>query len=269
MIITLYPPRTTKPLAFPEQVDDQIAPGVSVIRNVSVPTLEVFQPDSERANGTAVVVVPGGGFLCLAYDHEGIDVARQLVNEGVTAFVLKYRVAETSPEPDKAMEKMGEMLASISSRNDKGEVPRFATEDLAVDDAIQAMRIIRSRADEWNIDPKRVGFLGFSAGSYISLNLAIGEPDTRPDFVGLIYGGLRSPIPEDAPPAFIAVAADDQIPGLTSDAISLFQAWKSVDCPAELHIYESGDHGFGMTTQGTTSDHWLSQFVSWMKVRGL
>ncbi len=126
---------------------------------------------------------------------------------------------------------------------------------------------MRRRAAEWGVDPKRVGYVGFSAGGITGANIAIGESSGRPDFVGIIHGALGGPVPKDAPPAFIATAADDA--ALVEAAAPMFAAWRAAGWPAELHIYERGGHGFGMNQKGATSDQWFDEFVSWMRARGL
>ena len=120
---------------------------------------------------------------------------------------------------------------------------------------------------EWGIDPRRVGVIGFSAGAYLAADLAIGDAASRPDFVGLIYGGLRTPVPASAPPAFIAGAADDEYQ--PNDPVLLYRAWRKAGAAAELHLYERGGHGFDLHRQGTTSDHWFDQLLWWMQSRRL
>ena len=109
--------------------------------------------------------------------------------------------------------------------------------------------------------------IGFSAGAFLAASLAIGDKASRPDFVAMLYGGLRTPVPADAPPAFIAGTADDEY--LPNDAIQLYSAWRQAGVAAELHVYERGGHGFGLKRQGTTSDHWLDALTWWMQARGL
>jgi acetyl esterase/lipase len=110
--------------------------------------------------------------------------------------------------------------------------------------------------------------LGFSAGGILTANLATAaDPASRPDFVGVIYGALRNPVPKDAPAAFIATAVDD--PLLAKAAQPMFDAWRAANRPAELHLYERGGHGFGLVPKGSSSDHWFEEFVWWMEGRGL
>ena len=137
-------------------------------------------------------------------------------------------------------------------------------EPLAAADATATVRLVRSRAAEWGIDPRRVGFLGFSAGAVTATNVATAEkPEDRPAFVGVIYGTLHRNLPSNPPPAFIATASDD--PVLASAAIPMFELWRAAGVPAELHLYERGGHGFGLVPSGSTSDHWLDEFYWWIR----
>ncbi|MEN2793229.1 alpha/beta hydrolase [Sphingomonas oligophenolica] len=269
-ILPLYPKGTITPLPVPEIREDLQKNGQINIRNVSEPTLEIFKPAPGTANGIAVIVAPGGGFVTLVYDNEGTAVARRLAQQGITAFVLKYRLSQTPADPIEMqaehMKAMGGVMARAMDAS-ASELPRFAGEERAVKDAARAVRIVRDRAAGWGLDPLRVGFIGFSAGAFAAVDVAIGDPAGRPDFVGVIYGALRTPVPKDAPPAFIATAANDEF--LPNDPVSLYDAWKAAGRSAELHIYERGGHGFGMTQQGASSDHWFDEFIWWLQSRGL
>jgi acetyl esterase/lipase len=269
-IIPLYPEGTIASLGVPEIRERQDKTGDIMIRNVSAPTLELFRPAPGRANGTAVILAPGGGFVGLGYKSGGTEVGRLLAQRGVTAFVLKYRTIQSPADPMQMPEVHMQEMDVIMTRAKSGvpiEVPRFAGEGHAVEDGARAVAIVRQRAREWGVDPGRVGFVGFSAGAYLAADLAIGNKESRPDFVGLIYGGLRTPVSAEAAPAFIAGAADDAYQ--PNDPVLLYAAWRQAGVPAELHIYERGGHGFDLTPKGTTSDHWFDELIWWMQSRGL
>lgn len=268
LIVPLYPKGTVAGLGVPEIREKY--DGNTMFRNVSEPTLELFRPAPGRANGAAVIVAPGGGFVGVEYDAGGTQVARMLAQHGITAFVLKYRTIQSGDDPMQLPAVHLKEMDGIMARAKSGtpvEVPRFAGEPHAVADGARAMAMVRARAADWGIDPRRVGIVGFSAGAYLAADLAIGEKATRPDFVGLIYGGLRTPVPADASPAFIAAAADDAYQ--PNDAVLLYTAWRQAGVPAELHIYERGGHGFSLKPQSTTSDHWFDELVWWLQSRGL
>ncbi len=247
-----------------EQAGESAAPTGSKIRiktNVTEPTLTVVRPAEGKANGTVMIVAPGGAFMALAWDLEGEEVARWLADRGITAFILKYRVG-TPPRPADAPIPTGveELLKMIEPNR-----------QLALADASQAIRLVRRDAARFGVDPARVGMIGFSAGAMTTLGVATEAPsDARPDFIVPVYGMLvaGAAVPGDAPPAFIVTAADDgTIP--PSASIAIFEKWTAAKRPAELHIYEKGQHGFGMRSQGQPVDHWPAALEAWLAARGL
>ncbi len=235
------------------------------VRNVTWPTITPVLPEKEKANGLAVLVAPGGAFKVLAIDKEGYDIAHYLAEQGITAFVLKYRINET---PDDESEIMRQMAANRSEEN-KGKEPPEIKEPRAAADALQALRLIRERAAEWGVDPERVGFMGFSAGAMTGLQAVMtGKPDEQPNFLGYIYGPLNTvAVPKHAPPMFTALAMDD--PLFAGRGFGLVEAWQQAGVPVELHAYELGGHGFGTGRPGTTSVGIMDQFTLWLKSRNL
>lgn len=240
--------------------------GDYVARNVTRPTLTPFLPAKGKATGAAVIVTPGGGFQVLAMKNEGIDVARYLSDHGIAAFVLKYRIRPT-PESDEEMQ--ADMKRMMGGGRPPADRPPPSAPPFAMDDAQQALRMVRNRAAEWSVDPERVGMIGFSAGAMNTLATALrNDPAARADFIGIIYGPLGAvQVPQPAPPLFAAIAADDPLIG-TGD-FGLIKSWRDARAPVEFHLYEHGGHGFGMRKQSTTSDLWVDQFHAWMKTRGL
>ena len=238
-----------------------------VARNVTAPTLTPFLPAKGKATGAAVIVVPGGGFVVLSMNNEGIQVARYLADHGVAAFVLKYRVRPT-PESDAQMQADMAKMMSGGGRP-PADRPLPTTTPLALDDAQSALRMVRRRAVEWSVDPKRVGMIGFSAGAMTTLATALrNDPAARADFIGVIYGPLGAvQVPQPAPPLFAAIAADDPLIG-TGD-FGLIKSWRDAKAPVEFHLYEHGGHGFGMRKQSLTSDTWADQFFAWMTANKL
>jgi acetyl esterase/lipase len=245
-------------------------------RNVVVPTVTMFRPTIVRANGTALIVAPGGAFHFLMVDHEGDDVARWLTNLGVTAFVLRYRVAHT-PENDAGMLAFIDNLSTILPRqNQADELPPVGHAELeearawSEADGRQAIRFVWQRAAEWGIDPHRIGIAGFSAGGGVVMG-AVMQHDvkSRPDLAAGIYPGYRTatPVPDDAPPLFLAIADDDVAVAPLSTA-RLYEAWRKAGKTAELHIFANGGHGFGMTKQNLLSDAWVDLFKNWLAGQG-
>lgn len=224
--------------------------GVHRVINVHKPTIAVFLPPKEKATGVAYIICPGGGNSHLTMDLEGSDVAKTLNAMGIAGFVLKSRLAKT-------------------------EGFHYRVEVESLQDAQQAIRVVRSRAKEWGVDPARVGIMGFSAGGEIAA-LASTRYDaaTRPDFAVLGYAGIKpaSLTPtKDTPPTFMVVNDDDR---LSLASAEYYLALKKAGVPVELHIYGRGGHGFG--TRGRTEEFrklpvytWPARLQDWMLDRGI
>ncbi|MFL6636251.1 MAG: alpha/beta hydrolase [Massilia sp.] len=242
--------------------------GQTTLRNVTQPALYPVLPPAGKANGTALVIAPGGAFLSLSFDSEGLLVARYLAERGVTCFVLAYRLDPTPQEPSAFMQVVAQRFSGIAQGGKDSDIDTPAVAQ-AQDDGLAALRWVRAHAADYGIDTKRIGMIGFSAGGRTTMNVATAyDAASRPDFIGVIYGSApKRPVPRDAPPAFLAVAADDGLRGHAS--VPIFEDWRAAGKSAELHVYAAGDHGFGMRRKGTTSDHWIEHFVQWMQASAL
>jgi acetyl esterase/lipase len=251
-----------------------------MLRNVSEPDLTVFRPDAAKANGHGVIVAPGGGWRILAWEHEGVDVARWLAARGYTAFLLKYRVMGTHPDPAEYVRLSAETNARLAGRFAKMKPPRTlgelisddatkAARVMAAEDGRRALAVVRERAAGWGVQPDKVGMIGFSAGAFLTADVAMDPGGAPLSFAAPIYGGETSgkPVPADAPPLFIAVAVDDRL--LFTVTRGLFNDWTDAERPAEMHAYSRGGHGFGMARQGLPSDGWIDAFGDWLVDRGL
>ncbi len=247
-----------------------LAAGSSLVRNVTQPTLTVFLPSPSTANGTAVIVCPGGGFYFLSWESEGTEVAQWLSAHGVAAFVLKYRLIDTGPTKEDFGKAVTELFASISKGGGLSESMRKVM-PLAVADGRQAMKVVRQHASEWGIAPDRIGLMGFSAGGIVTMGVVL-EHDTgsRPNFAAPIYGaGIAEgeAAPADATPLFILCAADDTI--AAAGSVATYSKWKAAGYSVELHMYAKGGHGFGMNKHGLPTDHWIERFDDWLGEQGL
>ena len=243
--------------------------GSRFVRNVTVATLTPFLPDPAKASGAAVIVAPGGGFRTLSMENEGWNVARALASQGIAAFVLKYRLNQTPSEMAAFKRAMDEMFSNTGRR-----APLLEPEQMKMQLAIQledsraAFSLIRRRAAEWKIDPDRIGMLGFSAGAMLTMATALVGEEAKPAFIGNIYGPITAvTVPADAPPLFVALAADD--PFFASSQFGLIESWQAAKKPVEFHFYEQGGHGFGMYPKQTTSTGWFNAFVSWLTMHGM
>lgn len=257
--------KTAPKARFPEVWEPHGASN-RAIRNVSSPTLTPFLPDPAKATGAAVIVAPGGAFYMLSIDSEGYKAARWLAGHGVAAFVLKYRTQETPPDRKAAMTVMSErMKGAVTGAGAPIETP---PEPLA--DAQAAVRLVRARAAEWGIDPTRVGFLGFSAGAMTALSVGLSDDKAaRPDFIAPVYPPMSArPVPADAPPMFVAIALDDPL-FAKGKPLGLIDSWRTAGRPVEAHLYERGNHGFGMDGRFAGAALWPEEFYAWMKDRGL
>jgi len=265
--IPLYPDSQG---AADEEIHEMMR-GEPRIRNVTRPTLTVFLPEVAKATGAAAIVAPGGGFMMLSIAREGEQVAHWLNEHGVAAFVLKYRLNTTPADPAAFQVTLQKLIASaMEGSKALGEIVKTAGAQQAMADGLAAVKEVRRRAREFQVDPHRIGILGFSAGAIVALNAATSyDAQSRPDFAAAIYGALPEgkTVPEDAPPLFLGVSADDPI--LAHDSAPVFDAWRSQHRSAELHIYHVGGHGFGMRPQGYSSDHWIDELVWWLDSEGL
>ena len=247
-----------------EKVNDHNQWQTRVVYNVAKPSLTVMLPDPATANGTAVVICPGGAFYALSIDSEGLDVARWLNSKGVACFVLKYRLVPCkTDDPTREVMLAGGGLDGIVAPIVK----------LAAADGQAAIGHVRKHAKEYRVNPERIGIMGFSAGGTVTASVAYHyTKETRPNFVAPIYlqydWALKGPVPSDAPPMFILAATDDPL-GLASHSVALYSDWIKAKKSAEMHMLAKGGHGFGMRKQNLPSDRWIERFAEWLDGQGL
>ncbi|TLV00033.1 alpha/beta hydrolase [Dyadobacter luticola] len=273
--IPLYPDKIPNAV---NNAEDQETIKDNVARNVSKPTLRIFLPPANIANGTAIIVCPGGGYGALVIDREGYQVAKELNKAGIAAFVLKYRLPSDRIMQDK----------SIGS----------------LQDAQQAIKTLRERAGEWKIDPGKIGIMGFSAGGHLAATAGthydssfVANPkktSLRPDFMILVYPVItfldkghrgsaknllgESPTAEKlkyfsnelqvtttTPPAFLTHAGDDTVVPV-SNSIEFYEALNAKNIPADLHIYSKGEHGY---LKEPAFQEWFERCLVFMRTNGL
>jgi len=228
-------------------------------QNIVRPVLLYYPAAKASAVGTAMIVAPGGGFRTLMMSYEGVDVAKRLNEMGVDAFVLKYRTTYVDPDAPPAGAGRGAAAAGPQAGQNVRE--------MAGADGQQAVRLLRQRAAEFGVLSNRIGIIGYSAGGAVVLATVYGPADGRPNFAAPIYaaGANANPPPENAAPLFIAVAADDTTVGFQG-SIDLFGAWRKAGLPVELHVFQTGQHGFGK--KGGGADHYLDRVEEWLKLNG-
>ncbi|MDI7776409.1 alpha/beta hydrolase [Asticcacaulis sp. EMRT-3] len=257
--------------------DRETGDGTGWVQNVSRPVIQVYLPAKVKATGASILVIPGGGYAGLTFDYEGVQQAQFFVDHGIAAFVLKYRLPSDATMPDKSIGPL--------------------------QDAEQGMRFIRLHAKDWNLDPARVGVVGYSAGGHVASTLAthfqkayIPNPDNislRPDFVVLAYpvismdakithmgsrDALLGKSPSDAlvkefsnelhvtpetPPTLILHAADDQLVDI-DNSVAYFEALRHAGVPVEAHFFEKGQHGFPLLPRDT----WQKDIIDWLTTNG-
>ncbi|WP_254070832.1 alpha/beta hydrolase [Pedobacter sp. L105] len=283
-VMELYPKKIpgakATPATYKELANVNKDGKVTGLSKVSKPTLSIYKADPAKANGTAVIICPGGGYVHLAVDHEGDEVARKFAEMGVTAFVLKYRLPQDSIMVDKSF---GPLM-----------------------DAEQAIYLVRKNAVEWKVDPAKVGIMGFSAGGHLASSLAVHYGDVkienkeqlslRPDFAILLYpviSFLDSPhmgsaisligvngtqeqkeyfsndrhVNAQTPITFIVQANDDNVVPV-KNSLLFEEALVQNKVPVEMHLYQAGGHGFGLHNK-TTADDWFERLKNWMKENSL
>jgi len=234
------------------------ANGERSVYSIHNPSVTPYLPPKDKTTGAAVIVIPGGGHRVLATDHEGYNVAQWLSERGIAAFVLKYRLARETNST-------------------------YQVEVHALSETQRAIRFVRSRAQEWGIDPARVGVMGFSAGgelaAFASMRFdngvegatdAVDRQNSRPAFQALIYPGSSRKIEptKDSPPAFLACAYNDR-PDIAEGLAEVYLRFKRAGVPAELHIYGSGGHGFGVRASNRKPvATWLARFEEWLGDNG-
>lgn len=234
-----------------------------VLRNVTQPSLELHLPEADRATGDVVVVAPGGAFHFLALDHEGTEVAEWLVERGIAAAVLHYRVAPTPVEDADFLRFRDSMGDETTGGGWRAAIPRVIP--LAVADASRAIALLRGHLAEQGFPVRRVGIMGFSAGGGVALASSQARGAERPDFVADIYGVAPENLHVDAstPPLFAVGAADDPTVSIRN-VIDSHLLWIQAGQPAELHVWSRGGHGFGMHRLDLPVDGWLQAFHDWL-----
>jgi len=280
---TIYPLATpAEPNAIPlgtGGVEAQPSPetwfrqwGDPMARNISKATLTPFLPKSGKANGAAVIVAPGGGFRWLSMGNEGWEVAQALADQGIAAFVLKYRLFPTPASLDGFKESMNRTFAAATppadGKKDTPPPPGPPRMDLSnqLADAEAAYKMILTRAKEWGVDTSRLGMIGFSAGAGLTMHSTLNSKVMQLDFIGPIYGGMGPvEVPKNAPPMFNVIASDDF---LFRGQFGVIESWFKAGKPVEFHLYQNGGHGFGLGNPNRTSNKWFDAFMHWLDVNG-
>jgi acetyl esterase/lipase len=277
LVVDLWPGKTPADVGINGQETSQIRQSplvgpTKIITNVTKPTLTIYKPTWEKNTGTAMLICPGGGYWDLYWELEGEEVAAWLNSQGMTGIILKYRCPRR-PGDARGEPPLGPQL-----------------------DAQRAVSLVRSRAAEWRIDPKRIGMVGFSAGGHLALATATGfakrlydpidaidQVSCRPDFAVLCYSGYLKAKDKDeirpgihiaanTPPIFLAHASDDNESyggSISENSAIMYMALKRAGIPTELHIYATGDHDFGVRQNDKLPSSWTQLCVNWLHNQNL
>jgi lysophospholipase L1-like esterase/dienelactone hydrolase len=268
-VIPLYPGKApgSETWNWQEKENTKNMFNTRVVYNVSQPTLTAYLPTGGIQTGTAVIIAPGGAFHTLSIESEGIDVAKWLNAKGVAAFVLKYRLVRSlTDDPVAELAPKMKDFKKLDEEND-------SVVNMAIVDGLKAVEYLRTHAAEYNINPKRIGFMGFSAGGTVTMGTVFNATAAnRPDFAAPIYAYMNAlknqSIPATPLPLFICAASDDQL-GMATHSSNLYNAWINAKKEAELHMYEKGGHGFGMRKLDLPVDTWIERFGEWLDLHGL
>lgn len=274
IVVDVWPGKTPGDVGIPGEekslvYQSEILGGpTKLITNVTKPTLKIYQPSQDKNTGTAMLICPGGGYHNLFWELEGEEVAAWLNSQGMTGVILKYRCPRR-PGDIKGEPPLGPLL-----------------------DAQRAVSLVRSRAKEWGIDPQRIGMVGFSAGGHLALATAtrfpkrtydridaIDDVSCRPDFAALCYSGYLKAkdkdetapgivVPTDTPPILLAHSSDDKISN-PEHSVFMYLALQRAGVPAELHVYATGNHDFGVRQNEKLPSTWTHLCVKWLQSRKL
>jgi len=244
--------------------------GDPMARNITKATLTPFLADPKKATGTTVIVAPGGGFMWLSMGNEGWEVAEALAAQGINAFVLKYRLNPTPPTLEAFEDQLKQRSAEMEkfAKDKTGEPPKRPRGDLTnqLQDVEAAYALITSKAKEWNVNVNKIGMMGFSAGAGLTMATTLQSKKVKLAFISPIYGGMDAvEVPKNAPPMFVALAADDF---LFHGDFGIIKSWYDAKIPVELHLYQNGGHGFGLGNPDRTSNKWFDAYMHWLNVNG-
>ena len=247
---------------------------IQSISGVVTPSITVYLPDAAKATGTAVILCSGGGLMSHSWGTDVINMARWLNERGIAAIGLKYRTRVMGGAGGPRMGGGGAALSAsvtefskITKSNANPDTSESGVKNIdnAISDALRAMEIVREHANEWHINPDKIGYLGFSAGGGVGIGATVRADDAhRPAFMATIYGPslIDVDVPENAPKLFIATRGDHH--NVAAGLVSLYLDWKRAGANAEMHLYDDGTGPFGPDDPGNTSGTWRESFYRWL-----
>ena len=228
--------------------------------NISVPEMHLYKAKGDSITDKAMIICPGGALLFSAYEKEGVKLAKKLALNGITALVLKYR---TYPRKGSVIEWSRTLKTQTAIDSAKTILPYSSK------DALNAIEVIRNNASKYNINPDKIGLMGFSAGGAVTMEAAYTSiSKNQPNFIAPIYpwmdivGGQK--VPSNKPPAFITCANNDVWKEIPTSSVQIYQDWIQAEAKVELHMFSEGGHGFGMNKINSPVDRWSQLLVDWI-----
>ena len=230
--------------------------------NISEPEMDLYKAQGNSITDKTMIICPGGGLFFSAYDKEGVKLAKKLASNGITAIVLKYR---TYP-------RKGSVIDWAETLWDK---PKMAIDSAKIilpystKDALTAIEVIREKAAKYNINPNKIGLMGFSAGGAVTMEAAYTSiSKNQPNFIAPIYPWMDivegQKVPSNKPPAFITCANNDEFKEIPTSSVQIYQDWIKAEAKVELHMFSEGGHGFGMNKINSPVDRWSQLLVDWI-----
>ena len=230
--------------------------------NISVPEMSLYKAKGDSITDKAMIICPGGGLFFSAYDKEGVKLAKKLASNGITAIVLKYR---TYPRKGSVIDWAGTLWGKPQMAIDSAKIILpYSTKD-----ALTAIEVMREKAAKYNINPNKIGLMGFSAGGAVTMEAAYtSNSKNQPNFIAPIYPWMdiveEQKVPSNKPPAFITCANNDEFREIPTSSVQIYQDWIQAEAKVELHMFSEGGHGFGMNKINSPVDRWSQLLIDWI-----
>lgn len=257
---------------------------ITMITGTTEPAVQVYLPDEKLNKGIGVIICAGGALRMHSWGNDVKSMAQWLNERGIAVIGLKYRLNTTPfsmPAPQKndkgknpfeglrmalPITDFDQLKNANANPDPSGQPDKYC--DQAIDDALRTVKLVRSRAKEWNLDPQKIGFLGYSAGGGVAIGATVrADAETMPSFLATCYGPslIDVTVPQDAPPLFIATRVEH--PNVAAGLLALYLEWKKAGANAEIYLYDDGRMGFGPNDEGSTSGLWRTNFLRWLMTR--
>ena len=230
--------------------------------NISEPEMDLYKAQGNSITDKTMIICPGGGLFFSAYEKEGVKLAKKLASNGITAIVMKYR---TYPRKGSVIDWAGTLWDKPQMAIDSAKIILpYSTKD-----ALMAIELMREKAAKYNINPNKIGLMGFSAGGAVTMEAAYTSiSKNQPNFIAPIYPWMDivegQKVPSNKPPAFITCANNDEFREIPTSSVQIYQDWIQAEAKVELHMFSEGGHGFGMNKINSPVDRWSQLLIDWI-----